>query len=663
MTTDSTSTNAMDETDWTAERVCRASYRDLGTPPEVEQRFVKHLMNTPSYKSSLHTLLTSQSSTTRDYSLEINVFLLLQSDPILGHMLLRFPATLLPLLEKAIVKTQHLLLTMPDTSIENGSVKGNQGEAQVMTRVHARLVHLPPTCCITSLAAVDASDVGKIVQLTGTVVRASPVQMYESARTYQCTGKHGCGRTFVEYADLEQKNNALVKPASCPLFEKGGERCKGTNLTPVGSVHTDYQEVKIQEAASRIGVGRIPRSLLIKLQHDLVDKCQPGDEVILVGSLLAQWHTSVMPEVECNVGMALKAHSIRVVQEKGASAWKNHEEGASVGELEKLRQEFDAYWNDDNNKANPIFARDFICKAVCPKLYGMSMVKLGLLITLIGGVGSDSCRDQEPFLPPEEHFARTENVNPNDDEQPDAFRISSVKSTQPEVSYTYDGERNNGSKQQKGYKDSIQTRRRDQSHMLLVGDPGTGKSQFLRFAAELCPRSVLTTGVGTTSAGLTCAAVREGNGKEFVLEAGALVLADKGCCCIDEFGCIQDQDRTTIHEAMEQQTLSVAKAGIVCKLNCRATIIAVMNPRDCLYNNHTSLSRNTGLGTPLLSRFDIIFKMVDSSDAMRDSNIATYLLNRAIQVSGIYTGCLGHTVSIFLQSHSTSSRLLAGSGL
>lgn len=83
---------------------------------------------------------------------------------------------------------------------------------------------------------------------------------------------------------------------------------------------------------------------------------------------------------------------------------------------------------------------------------------------------------------------------------------------------------------------------------------------------------------------------------------------------------------------MEQQTLSVAKAGIVCKLNCRATIIAVMNPRSSLYDNHASLSRNTGLGTPLLSRFDIIFKLVDTSDAERDSNITTYLLNRAIQV-------------------------------
>jgi DNA replicative helicase MCM subunit Mcm2 (Cdc46/Mcm family) len=248
---------------WTAERLCRASYKDLGSPAEVESRFLRHLLSLESCRESLQVLLTSTSATTRDYSLEIDAFDLLEADPVLGHLLLRYPSTLLPLLENAIVQAQNELQrqlqeqpqqdndtrpTAPTTFL----IKGDKGDGKGLpaTRVHARLVHLPPTCCRASVASMESKDVGKIVQLSGTVVRTSPVQMYESARTYKCTGKQGCSRTFVQYADLEQRTNALTKPDRCPLTVEGGQRCKGTNLQleKDGSVHTDYQEIKIQEA-------------------------------------------------------------------------------------------------------------------------------------------------------------------------------------------------------------------------------------------------------------------------------------------------------------------------------------------------------------------------------------------------------------------------------
>jgi DNA replicative helicase MCM subunit Mcm2 (Cdc46/Mcm family) len=375
---------------------------------------------------------------------------------------------------------------------------------------------------------------------------------------------------------------------------------------------------------------------LIKLQHDLVDKCQPGDEVVVVGSLLAQWQQSAQPGIECNIGMALNAHSIRVVQENGSSAWKQTDSSSAVGENEKYLKEFDTYWNE-RRREYPISSRDFICQAVCPKLYGLHIIKLALMITMIGGVGYGHGNDVES----ENSTKPNDTTNPEESSQqqslsnaPEPFRILQTEDPPRHTDAVYCDRTTTTTQQRKARQKSqvVQTRRRDMSHMLLIGDPGTGKSQILRFAAAICPRAVLTTGVGTTSAGLTCAAVRDGNDKEFSLEAGALVLADKGICCIDEFGCIRKEDRTSIHEAMEQQTLSVAKAGIVCKLNCRATVIAVMNPRDCIYDNQTSLSANTGLGTPLLSRFDLIFKLVDSPDVERDSNVTTYLLNRAIQV-------------------------------
>ncbi|CAM6130040.1 unnamed protein product [Calypogeia fissa] len=162
--------------------------------------------------------------------------------------------------------------------------------------------------------------------------------------------------------------------------------------------------------------------------------------------------------------------------------------------------------------------------------------------------------------------------------------------------------------------------------MLLIGDPGTGKSQILKYALKLSHRPILTTGVGSTSAGLTVTVVKDGG--DWALETGALVLADGGLCCIDKFDTVWEADRATLHEAMEQQTISAAKAGLVQTLNTRTTMFAVTNPRGQLYNPQESVTINTSLSAPLLSRFDIVLILMDTKNLEWDDMVATHILKQ-----------------------------------
>eukprot|EP00546_Thalassionema_frauenfeldii_P003561 CAMPEP_0178934964 /NCGR_PEP_ID=MMETSP0786-20121207/24213_1 /TAXON_ID=186022 /ORGANISM="Thalassionema frauenfeldii, Strain CCMP 1798" /LENGTH=485 /DNA_ID=CAMNT_0020612921 /DNA_START=362 /DNA_END=1819 /DNA_ORIENTATION=- len=182
---------------------------------------------------------------------------------------------------------------------------------------------------------------------------------------------------------------------------------------------------------------------------------------------------------------------------------------------------------------------------------------------------------------------------------------------------------------------------RGDCNVLLLGDPGTAKSQFLKYAEHTAPRAVYSTGKGASAVGLTASVHKDPLTKEWTLEGGALVLADRGVCLIDEFDKMNEQDRTSIHEAMEQQSISISKAGIVTSLQARCAVIAAANPIGGRYDASNTLKDNVELTDPILQRFDVLCVLQDQVDPVADERLAQFVTSshmRAIPAADLARG-------------------------